>query len=371
MVTIGLTQAIPGARSGGIFKLVLCCPHFEENVVPFKKQKLMSATDNRSLVTIPEIPRDVVHYLNIFDERHLLAAEKLAFSSALNDRYLHISGVTARRRTICRRLSYTRWVFLPLVPLYALLVTGVLGNLKMITSVPFSVTLAILFLLPFTWTFAERYETTYAARHLSDVALSGLTTKLFAIHAPQGLPAMIRALLDDYRLLKREIWGNMPANPYAILSDTIKQASSTEDFSLRRRDCDALAKLVLQGCSLDSPTMSNFSVIAMDYLKLHPATGTKYLQDVIRRASVQRVRDKAVEVRSFLETHNAGQTLLRGGRRPVDANSLLHLKPEMESHSVVGQCTEPNLYVALAGENPASVDIQARRVGNDDGTGSG
>jgi hypothetical protein len=228
-----------------------------------------------------------------------------------------------------------------------------------------------MFLMPLTWTFAERYETAYAARHLSDIALSGLTTKLFAIHAPQGLPAMIRALLDDYRLLKRELWENMPANPYAILADTIKQASSTSDFSLSTRDRDALAKLVLLGCSLDSPTMRNFSVMALDYLKLHPATGTRYLHDVIRRASAGRVRDKAMEVRSFLETHNDGRTLLRGGRWPVDANSLLHLKPEMESRSVVDQSTEPNLYSAPAGEDPVSAGIQARHMGNDDGTEPG
>jgi hypothetical protein len=101
-------------------------------VVPFKKQKLMCATDNRPLVTIPETPRDIVHYLNIFDERPLLAVEKSGFSTALNDRYLDISCAKDRRRTICRRLSNTRWIFLLLLPLYALLVTGVIGNLKMI-----------------------------------------------------------------------------------------------------------------------------------------------------------------------------------------------------------------------------------------------
>ncbi len=273
---------------------------------------------------LPASSEDIVGFLSAIDDSSLTWSQKGYYSELFSLKVKSLLSIREKwfgKTAIYRDMAYA--VFIGIVMFACALIYPHLTS--KLTRVTAFVLLQTSVIVSSILTGINQKKRNSRTQKMNSAAEKQLVIKLFNYSHPSGIPGMIQELYMDGRLDASDVWKQLENNAYLLLARALERALRSQALPVDIEDRNRLAVIVSRLSKNDHELAQRFSIASLQYLKLHPASSTKYLYSIERNAASLTVRSAASGLRNYLEANQtAHQFLLRPPRMQTADKNLLH-----------------------------------------------
>ncbi len=281
----------------------------------------------KSQLSLPKEASEIIRFLDVCDFDHLPPVECADAALTLNERYLDLSA-RKRKYKLTVYISYGLRLFALLAfILYIFLIDGRMDNLPRVFGTWQSNLLLACFevggvggaMLESRCQKLINDEQTLQAENM-------LVNLLFRLHSVNGLSAMVQGLYSDPLLTRREMWNQLPSNPYAVLSDVLLHACRSQCEPLAARHSRMLSELAQSCDSVGLRGTNNFVSRVLDYFEANPYGNALNAKNLTRKLKYTKNRDRACKLWQEIQVLEHDRALLlRKASEVSDENTLVHV----------------------------------------------